>query len=279
MGERVSIRVRLEDPSASLNVSTEFIRRFFYPIVEGGVGNGTEYPIGFTAQELGHLIYGPKTYKANGFSGSAVINYIEDPYFGGPSSLSEPILELPNGERDQNRTELNLVTPNAGYPTAPNYWNLPPQVYINSAESRQSFFATDFDVSYWEQSVSISVSLFNSFAGTFFADIIKYNGLYYPRLVINMQASASSWNTGTESVSATSNYTTGDGGNVVSYNFLGKPLTLLIYETYFIDQNSLQNISLNIGSGISVDKWWTYGNSAGQPVFNDNGSAISNPFA
>lgn len=283
MGERVSIRVRnkrLEVPSAYLNVSTEFIRRNFYPIVEGGVGNGTEYPIGFTAQELGHLLYGPKTYKADGFSGSAVINYIEGPYFGETSSLSEPILELPNSERDQNRTELNLVMPNAGYPTAQNYFNQPPQVYTNRATSERSFFAPDGSVDYSFQSVSISVSLFNSFAGTFFADIIKDNNLYYPRLRIDMQSSAGSSYAGNESIGATSAYTTGAGGDTVSYNFLGKPITLLRYENRVFDPEADQGeVSLNIGSGISVDKWWTYGNSTGGPVFSDNGQAIDNPFA
>lgn len=281
MGERVSIRARkrLEVPSAYLNVSTEFIQRNSYPIVEGGVGNGTEYPVGFTAQELGHLLYGPKTYKADGFSGSAVIEYAEGPYFGETSSLSNPILELSNGEYDQNRTELNLVMPNAGYPTAPNYWNRPPQVYANAATTGRSFYAPAPSVDFWIQSVSISVSLFNSFAGTFFADIIKQDNLYYPRLKIDMQVLAASFYTGGESIAATSNYTTGAGGDLVSYNFLGKPLTLLKYENYFLDFTTLEGVSLNVGSGISVAEWWTYGNSTGGPVFNTNGSAIDNPFA
>lgn len=275
MGERVSIRVRnkrLEVPSAYLDVlninsPTE-------------IGAGTHYPIGFTAQELGHLLYGPKTYKANGFSGSAVINYIREPYFGGTSSLSEPILELPNFERDQNRTELNLVMPNAGPPTALNDGNLPPLVYTNRAFAGSSFFAPDGSVDYWYQEVSVNISLFNSFASTFFANIIKYNNLYYPRLRIDMQSSAGSLYAGDESIGATSAYTTGAGGDLVSYNFLGKPLTLLRYENRVFDfVTDAGEVSMNIGSGISVDKWWAYGNSTGGPVFSDNGQAISNPFA
>jgi hypothetical protein len=284
MGERVSIRVRnkrLEVPSAYLDV------------INGSptdIGAGTNYPIGFTAQQLGHLLYGPKTYKANGFSGSA----FNEGNFTSASSLSEPILELPNFESDQNRTELNLVMPNAGYPTALNDGNRPPRVYENSKVVGLSFAAPPPDITSYSQGVGVSIRLFNSYNGGTNANIIKSNNLYYPRLEISLASSIGSWSGGNEIISATSNYGAGypsDAYGLVSvelvlYTFLGKPVTLELVklsDNYNPEDPEapppFENVSLNIGSGISVDKWWTYGNSTGGPVFNDNGSAISNPFA